>query len=242
MNQFVVKCKQRILVVGCGLAGATVARELADRGYNIDIIDARSHVAGNAYDFQDERGFRIHKYGPHLYHTNDEKVHQWLSRFTEWTPYKHEVKAILESGRYITLPPNLETREMLGVQGIIDTLFRPYTRKMWGLEIEELDPKILKRIAAREDMNTYYFPMDKYQYLPTHGYTQMVLNMLDHQNIKIRLSTRFDKKMQIEYTHIFNSMPIDEYFDFTLGPLPYRSIKFKFWFFVFQIICSIKFR
>ena len=226
MNQLVVKCKQRILVVGCGLAGATVARELADRGYNIDIIDARSHVAGNAYDFQDERGFRIHKYGPHLYHTNDEKVHEWLSRFTEWTPYKHEVKAILESGRYITLPPNLETREMLGVQGIIDTLFRPYTRKMWGLEIEELDPQIIKRIAAREDMNTYYFPMDKYQYLPTHGYTQMVLNILDHQNIKIRLSTKFDKKMQNEYTHIFNSMPIDEYFDFTLGPLPYRSIKF----------------
>ena len=87
--------KQRILVVGCGLAGATVARELADRGYNIDIIDARSHVAANAYDFQDERGFRIHKYGPHLYHTNDAKVHKWLSKFTDWTHYKHEVKAIL---------------------------------------------------------------------------------------------------------------------------------------------------
>ena len=70
--------KHRILVVGCGLAGATVARELADRGYNIDIIDARSHVAGNAYDYQDERGFRIHKYGPHLYHTNDAHVHEWL--------------------------------------------------------------------------------------------------------------------------------------------------------------------
>ena len=218
--------KHRLLIVGCGLAGATVARQLADCGYNIDIIDARSHVAGNAYDYQDERGFRIHKYGPHLYHTNDAHVHKWLSQFTDWTFYKHEVKAILESGKYITLPPNLETKEMLGDEGIIETLIRPYTRKMWGIEIEELDPQIIKRIAARDDMNTYYFPTDKYQCLPTQGYTQMVENILNHKNIETQLSTKFEKRMESDYSHIFNSMPIDEYFDFVLGSLPYRSIKF----------------
>lgn len=218
--------KSRVLVVGAGLSGVTVARELAEHGYDIHVIDKRDHIAGNAYDFVDENGFRIHKYGPHLFHTNNQDVVHWLSRFTEWLPYKHKVKALLRDGSYVTLPPNLETRAKLGDDGVIDTLFRPYTKKMWGLELEELDPKITKRVPIRDDDNEFYFPNDDFQSLPKDGYTSLVGRIINHENIKITLSTKFTRDMESEYFHIFNSMPIDEYFEFCYGPLPYRSIKF----------------
>lgn len=216
---------QKILVVGAGLSGATVARYLAENGFIIDVIDKRNHVAGNAYDYEDKYGFRIHKYGPHLFHTNNTTVVDWLSKFTEWVPYKHKVKALLEDGSFVVLPPNRKTKKVLGDR-IVDVLFRPYTKKMWGLELEEIDPAVINRIPIRDDENEYYFPNDSFQALPKEGYTSMVSAMLDHSNIKTSLSTEFCKSMEPNYKHIFNSMPIDEYFDSCFGELPYRSIKF----------------
>ena len=84
--------KQNILVVGTGFSGSVVARELADNGYNVTIIDRRSHIGGNCFD-EMINGVRVHKYGPHLFHTNNTKVVDWLSKFTEWVEYKHIVKA-----------------------------------------------------------------------------------------------------------------------------------------------------
>ena len=217
---------KKILVVGAGLAGATVARELADAGWHIDVIDKRSHLAGNAYDYVSELGFRIHKYGPHLFHTNNQKVFDWLSRFTEWLPYQHKVKAILADGSYVTLPPNKETKKALGRENIVDIIFRPYTRKMWGMELEELDPKVIQRVQIRDDNNELYFPSDKFQCLPKNGYTALVSAILRHENIEVALGKPFDKALERHYYHIFNSMPIDEYFEFSKGELPYRSIRF----------------
>lgn len=97
---------------------------------------------------------------------------------------------------------------------------------MWGLELEELDPKILERIPIRDDKNELYFPNDAFQALPKDGYTSLVEKIIDHENIKISLSITFNREMEIDYYHVFNSMPIDEYFQFCYGPLPYRSIKF----------------
>lgn len=218
---------KKILVVGAGLAGATLARELADFGYHVDVIDKRDHVAGNAYDYVDEDGFRIHKYGPHLFHTNNDEVFDWLSRFTDWESYEHKVKGLLSDGSFVTIPPNRDTRRILGDKGIVDVLIRPYTEKMWGIVLEDLDPKILNRIPVRDDNNELYFPDDKHQYLPKQGYTQLVQNILDHASINTRLGVRFKKEMEAIYYHTFNSMPVDEYFDYCYGALPYRSIKFK---------------
>lgn len=215
-----------ILVVGAGLSGATIARTLADADHNVHIIDKRGHVAGNAYDYIDEHGFRIHKYGPHLFHTNNREVVDWLSQFTTWVPYQHKVKALLSDGSYVTLPPNVETKEILGKEGIIDTLFRPYSKKMWNMEIEELDPTIISRIPVRDDYNELYFPNDRYQCLPSNGYEMMVKNIIDHPAINVSLKTSFDKSMEGDFDHVFNSMPIDEYFEFCFGSLPYRSIRF----------------
>jgi len=98
-----------ILVVGAGLAGATYARELAEAGHRVEVIDRRPHIAGNAFDMVDETGVRRHVYGPHLFHTSSERVMSWLRRFTEFVPYQHRVSAWLPAiGRGV---PLLEKRE-----------------------------------------------------------------------------------------------------------------------------------
>jgi len=217
---------RRILVVGAGLSGAVVARELADKGYQVNVIDKRNHIAGNVFDFVNDHGIRIHKYGPHLFHTKNKNVFVWLSRFTEWLPYKHKVKAVLDDGRLVTLPVNKETKEVVGEDNIIETFIRPYTEKMWGMKLEDVSPNIINRVPIRDDDNEYYFPDDLYQYVPKDGYTKVVENIFNHKNISIELGKSFSKQMEDEFDHIFNSMPIDEYFNFQFGKLEYRSIKF----------------
>ena len=217
---------RRILVVGAGLSGAVVARELADKGHQVTVIDKRNHIAGNVFDFVNDHGIRIHKYGPHLFHTKNKNVFVWLSRFTEWLPYKHKVKAVLDDGRLVTLPVNKETKEVVGEDNIIETFIRPYTEKMWGMKLEDVSPNIINRVPIRDDDNEYYFPDDLYQCVPKDGYTKMVENIFNHKNISIELGKSFSKQMEDEFDHIFNSMPIDEYFNFQFGKLEYRSIKF----------------
>ena len=216
-----------ILVVGAGLSGVTIARELAEAGHKVDVIDRRDHVAGNAYDFVNEHGIREHKYGPHLFHTNNKEVFEWLSKFTDWVEYRHKVKAQLADGRYVTLPVNKETKEIVGEENVLDIFFRPYTKKMWGVELDQLNPDIINRVPIRDDDNELYFPDDQIQYMPRHGYTKMVENILTHHNINVMLNTDYNYHMDIRYDHVFNSMPIDQWFDFKYGKLPYRSIKFE---------------
>jgi len=221
---------KNFLIVGAGFTGATIARELADAGHKILVIDSRDHVAGNAYDYIDDLGIRVHKFGPHLFHTKNEKIFNYLGQFCEWIDYQHKVKALLSDGRYVTLPVNAETRTLVGEHNIVDTFFRPYTKKMWGLDIEQIDPTILQRVLIRNDMNELYFPDDKYQALPKDGYTSLIKKMLDHPKIKVELNTEllttFNKIMISKYDHVFNSTPIDVYYNYEYGPLPYRSIKF----------------
>jgi len=217
----------KYLVVGAGLSGCVVARELARAGHNVDVIDKRDHVAGNAYDYENEHGIRVHKYGPHLFHTNNEEVFEWLSQFTEWVEYRHKVKAQLSDGQYVTLPVNRETKDIVGEENVLDVFFRPYTKKMWGVELDQLNPDIINRVPIRDDYNEEYFPNDKIQYMPRHGYTKMVENILTHHNITVSLNTEYNYHMDKEYDHVFNSMPIDEWFEWKYDKLPYRSIKFE---------------
>lgn len=111
--------KRKALVVGAGFAGAVVARELAEAGYEVLVIDKRNHIAGNAYDYVNAHGIRVHQYGPHLWHGSNDMVQEWVSRFTEWLPYKHKVRAMLPDGRTVPLPINKETIEaVFGVDAI----------------------------------------------------------------------------------------------------------------------------
>jgi len=215
-----------ILIVGAGFSGAVIARELANIGCQVTIIDKRNHIAGNAYDYVNEFGIRIHKYGPHLFHTSNKEVVAWLSQFTEWIPYEHKVKAMLQDGRLVTLPVNKETANIVGHENILDIFYRPYSRKMWGIELDDLDHEIISRVKIRDDLNELYFPDDSFQALPKDGYTDLIEKILDHKRIKINLNTTFTNGMENNFDYTFNSMPIDEYFNYKYGQLPYRSIKF----------------
>jgi UDP-galactopyranose mutase len=253
--------RERFLVVGAGFAGAVYARTLADAGHSVTVIDKRNHIAGNAFDFIDASGVRVHRYGPHVFHTNNKNVFDWLGRFGEWVSYEHRVRARLPDMRYVPLPINRDTLNTLYERNLqtedeverflgscaenvpypanaadylhskigvllTDLFFRPYTKKMWALDLEELSPSVVKRIPIRFDSDDRYFPNDAYQALPRHGYTAIFESIFSHENIEVKLSTTFDRKLASSYSHCFNSMPIDEYFKFSMGELPYRSIKF----------------
>ena len=250
-----------ILVVGAGFAGAVHARVLAEAGHRVDVIDRRDHVAGNAYDEVDANGVRVHRYGPHLFHTSNERVVAWLGRFGVLTPYEHRVAAMIGDRRLVPLPVNrrtLETvfgrdlpdaaaaeallaelaediaspanaaeylRSRIG-SALTDLFFRPYTKKMWGLDLEEMAAAVVQRIPIRTDDEDRYFPTDRFQVLPRDGYTALFDTILDHAAIRVTLGQDFDHAMRADYDHCFNSMPIDTYFDECFGPLPYRSIRF----------------
>jgi UDP-galactopyranose mutase len=251
----------RILIVGCGFAGSVYARTLADAGYDVDMIDARPHIGGNCFDYIDPNGIRVHQYGPHLFHTNNKAVVDWLTRFGVWVHYDHRVRAILPDGRFVPLPVNLDTvncvfgsalndaeqmlaylasiaspiadprnaaeylQSQIGTQ-LTDLFFRPYTKKMWAMDLEDMDASVVKRIPIRTDREDRYFPNDAFQMMPRDGYSKIFENILDHERIRITLKTSFSHGMENGYTHCFTSMPIDEYFQNSLGDLPYRSIKF----------------
>lgn len=100
------------IIVGAGIAGAVTARKLADHGQKILIIEKRNHIGGNCYDYVDENGILVHKYGPHIFHTNSNEVYKYLSKFTKWYDYHHEVLAFV-GGQYIPIPFNLNTLEMV---------------------------------------------------------------------------------------------------------------------------------
>lgn len=216
----------KILIVGAGLSGAVIAREAAELGHSVHVIDRRDHIAGNAADFVNEHGIRQHRYGPHLFHTNNKKVYDYLSKFTEWIPYKHRVRAQLDDGSTVVLPVNREGAERVGKDNIIDIFYRPYTRKMWAKDLEEIDPTVISRVKIRDDDNEYYFPDDEYQAMPKLGYVEMVRNMLDHPHITVSLHTNFHRSMEPSYDRIFNSMSRDEYYNGCFGQLQWRSIKF----------------
>ncbi|MBY4598093.1 UDP-galactopyranose mutase [Ottowia caeni] len=101
-----------ILIAGAGFAGSVVSRELADAGHKVHVIDKRSHIAGNAFDEFDAQGVQIHRYGPHLFHTNSERVWNYLSRFTHWHPYEHRVRSVV-NGKLYPFPINRDTLNQL---------------------------------------------------------------------------------------------------------------------------------
>jgi UDP-galactopyranose mutase len=251
----------KILVVGAGFAGAVYARTLADAGHDILVIDQRDHIGGNCYDYANADGVMIHRYGPHIFHTSNDKVVRWLSQFTEWSPYEHRVVAKLENGRLAPMPVNLTTLEQLYDvrldsqeaaiallrdkaesiaepknaaeylysqlgRNVADLFFRRYNKKMWQLDLEELDVSVVKRLKIRLDREDRYFPDDTFQYMPKHGYTAIFEKILDHRLICVETSRAFFHRDEDAADFVFNSMPIDAYFDYKFGHLPYRSIRF----------------
>lgn len=228
-----------IIVVGAGFTGCVIARELAELGHKVHIIEARNHVAGNAHDKITPSGVHFHSYGPHLFHTDSRQIAEYMSEkicLSEITSYKHQVKALItpETAKKFALPElvslpigPLVTYRMTKSQ-ILDVFYRPYSRKMWNMELEEMDPSIIDRVRF-SDVDTPYYFKDDYQFVPTKGYTAVLTEFIKHPNIELHLNTKL-KQSELDNhpsVEIFNCAAIDEWFNYKLGVLPYRSIRFE---------------
>jgi len=249
------------LVVGAGFAGSVVAAQMARNfGKKVLLIDRREHIGGNAYDHHNRDGILIHKYGPHIFHTNSRDVFDYLSLFTQWRRYEHRVRANV-AGKLVPIPINLDTvNSIYGLNLEIDDMerylesvaekpnpirtsedvvvsrvgrdlyekmFRGYTRKQWGLDPSELDASVTARIPVRTNRDDRYFT-DTYQVMPLNGYTRMFENMLDHPNIRISLGVDYrDAMRSVRSREIVYTGPVDEFFDYRFGKLPYRSLRFQ---------------
>lgn len=248
------------LIVGAGFAGSVLAERLArELRATVLLCDRREHIAGNAYDCKDDAGILIHRYGPHIFHTNSAVVFDYLSQFTAWRGYEHRVLASVD-GKLLPIPLNLDTinavygldlnereaaefiesiaekRDPLRTsedvalsrvgRKLYEKFFRGYTRKQWGLDPSELDAQVTARIPVRTNRDDRYFT-DAYQFMPKQGFTRMFENMLDHDGITLALGTDYrELRKQVRFSKLIFTGPIDEYFDFRFGRLPYRSLQF----------------
>jgi UDP-galactopyranose mutase len=249
------------LIVGAGFAGSVLAERLAQgSGKRVLICERRPHVGGNAYDHYNDDGILVHKYGPHIFHTNSAAVFDYLSRFTAWRPYEHRVLASVD-GQQVPIPINLDTvNRLYGLaltsfelaaffarvaekvarietsehvvvskvgRELYEKFFRGYTRKQWGLDPSELDASVTARVPTRTNRDDRYFT-DTYQAMPLHGYTRMFERMLAHPNIKLLLNTDYREVAKlVPWREMIYTGPIDAYFDFAFGKLPYRSLEFR---------------
>ena len=249
------------LIVGAGFAGSVLAERLAaGSGKRVLIVDRRNHIGGNAYDHYDDAGILVHKYGPHIFHTNSTAVVEYLSRFTAWRRYEHRVRASVD-GQLLPIPINLDTiNQLYGLRltafeveaffasvaepreeirtsedvvvarvgrELYQKFFRNYTRKQWGLDPSELDAAVTARVPTRTNRDDRYFG-DTFQSMPAHGYTRMFERMLDHPNIKILLNADYREVVDVvPHREVIYTGPVDEYFDFRYGKLPYRSLEFR---------------
>lgn len=250
----------RFLIAGAGFAGSVMARELAEAGHDVHVIDRRPHIGGNAYDEYDAHGILVHRYGPHIFHTNGERIFQYLSRFTSWRPYEHRVLGVVDGVAY-PFPINRDTLNRLyGLaldeaaaadyfekvreprdpvttsedvvlnsvgRDLYEKFFLNYTRKQWGMDPSELKAGVAARIPVRTNTDDRYFT-DTFQAMPAEGYTRMFERMLDHPRITTELGVEFDDvRTRVAADHIVYTGPIDAYFGYRHGPLPYRSLRFE---------------
>ena len=249
--------KYDYLIVGSGLFGATFARLATDAGKKCLVIDRKEHIAGNCYT-HDDGGIHIHRYGPHIFHTSNKKVWEFVQRFADFNNFILSPKA-WSNGRLYSLPFNMNTfYEMWGIYrpedakrkideqsymgpvrnleeqalflvgtDIYETLIKEYTEKQWGRSARKLPSFIIRRLPLRFTYDNNYFN-DRYQGIPIGGYTKMFEKMLD--GIEVRINTDYlqDKEYfdSIAKKVIFTG-PIDEYFDYSLGELDYRSLRFE---------------
>ena len=248
------------LVVGAGLYGAVFAREAKKAGKKVLVIEKRPHIAGNVF-CEDIEGIKVHKYGAHIFHTNNKEVWEYLNQFTEFNRFTNSPVANYK-GELYSLPFNMYTfNKMWGVvtpeeamakieeqkaemtgkeptnleeqaisligRDLFEKLVKGYTEKQWGRDCKDLPAFIIKRLPVRLTFDNNYFNA-LYQGIPTGGYTKMVEKMLD--GIEVLLNTNYldDKKKWNELADkVVYTGPIDAYFEYSLGYLQYRSVRFE---------------
>lgn len=251
--------KYDYLIVGSGLFGATFARQAADAGKRVLVIDKRLNIAGNIYT-EDIEGIHVHKYGAHIFHTNDRRVWDYVNRFADFNRFTNspvanykgelyslpfnmytfnkmwgvvtpeEAKAKIDAQRreITDEPKNLEEQAISLVgRDIFEKLVKGYTEKQWGRECKDLPAFIIRRLPVRLTFDNNYFNA-LYQGIPIGGYTKLVENLL--AGVEVRLDCDYlENKADLDAlaAKVVYTGPIDAYFDFRLGALEYRSVRFE---------------
>lgn len=252
--------KYDYLVVGAGLFGAVFAHEAVKAGKTVLVVDKRPHIAGNVYT-EDVEGIHVHKYGAHIFHTNNRTVWNYVNQFAEFNRFTNspvanyhgelyslpfnmytfnkmwgvvtpeEAAAKIEGQRKaagITNPKNLEEQaiSLVGTD-IYEKLIKGYTEKQWGRPCTELPAFIIKRLPVRLTFDNNYFNA-LYQGIPVGGYTNIVANML--KGIEVKLNCDYlESKEELDKLadKVVYTGPIDAYFNYNLGSLEYRSVRFE---------------
>lgn len=247
------------LIIGAGLFGSVFARQATDAGKKVLVIDKRPNIAGNVYT-EDIEHIHVHKYGAHIFHTNNKEVWEYVTKFAEFNRFTNspvanykgelyslpfnmytfnkmwgvvtpqEAAAKIEEQRKeagITEPENLEEQAISLVgKDIYEKLIKGYTEKQWGRDCKDLPAFIIKRLPVRLTFDNNYFNA-LYQGIPVGGYTNMVSNML--KGIEVRLNTDYlenKEKLDAIADKVVYTGAIDAYFDYKLGALEYRSVRF----------------
>lgn len=253
------------IVAGAGIFGATVAERLAHAGKKVLIVEKRDHLAGNIYSYTDpETGIEVHKYGSHIFHTENDAVWDYLNQFCEFNDYVHTVDTRHE-GKLYPMPINLDTINLLygtdmdaeeaekfvaseaakekvehpsnfEEQGLslvgrklYEAFLKNYTAKQWSTDPKNLSADLLKRIPVRFSHDNRYFMNAKHQGIPKGGYTKIVENMLNHDNIEVRTSTDIKDLLTgiPATTPVVYCGQVDTLLDYEFGVLPYRSLRFE---------------
>ncbi len=247
------------LVVGSGLYGAIFAHEAAKGGKSVLVVDKRPHVGGNIYT-ENVEGIHVHKYGAHIFHTNNKKVWNYITQFAEFNRFTNSPVANYK-GELYSMPFNMYTfhkmwgvvtpeeaaakmeeqrREITGVpqnleeqaislvgRDIFEKLVKGYTEKQWGRDCKDLPAFIIRRLPVRLTFDNNYFNA-LYQGIPVGGYTKLIENLLE--GIEVRLNTDYlEHKNELDALaeSVVYTGPIDAYFDYKLGALEYRSVRFE---------------
>lgn len=253
------------LIVGAGYSACVLAERIATQlEKRVLIVEQRNHIGGNSYDYYNEHGLLVHKYGPHIFHTKSKQVWNYLSKFTSWRPYYHRVLGVIE-GKKVPIPfnlnslyelfprtysekienllleefgfgkkiPILKLRESNSsdlsflAKYIYENVFLNYTQKQWNLRPEELDIGVTARVPVYISRDNRYF-QDPYQAMPKLGYTVMFQKMITHPNIKVLLNTDYREVISgVEFDRAIFTGPIDYFFDYVHGEMPYRSLSFQ---------------
>ncbi len=252
--------KYDFLVVGAGLFGAVFAYEAARQGRRVLVLERRSHLGGNIYS-EAVDGVQVHRYGAHIFHTDDRRLWDYVNAIVPFRPYVNSPLANY-GGKLYNLPFNMHTfyqlwgtvtpqeaRERLQKEcapyaslepqnleeqalklvgpTIYETLIKGYTEKQWGCDAKDLPAFIIKRLPLRFTYNNNYFN-DRYQGIPEEGYTALVEKLLAQADVRLDVDYLADKaRWDASAEHVLFTGRIDEYFNFSLGHLDYRSLRFE---------------
>ena len=206
----------------------SICNFIKKKSWDVEIFESRNHIGGNCYD-SNIAGTIVHNYGPHIFHTNDDEVFNFLSQYTDWMEFYNRPLGNTEIG-LISLPYSKKTIRELGRElsneEIIEYIFKGYSEKQWGVPFNEIPQTIINRIPKTKDCeNPSWYEGDKYQFLPKLGYTTMMNNMLD--GIKVHLNVAQDEWKKHETDLTIYTGKIDEYYNYKYGFLPYRSLRFE---------------